>query len=62
MAFKLNGFTYPFPTANIRFIFKTATFLVPNTYLPKPLFRLYFFVPQGTSANCQSTLLTQIGH
>ncbi len=25
MAFKLNGFTYFFPTANIRFIFKTAT-------------------------------------
>ena len=57
MAFKLNGFTYPFPIANIRFIFKTATFFVSNTHLTKPLFRLYFFVPQGTSANHQSILL-----
>ena len=36
MAFKLNGFTYPFPTANIRFIFKTATFLSQTPSFQSP--------------------------
>ena len=57
MAFKLNGFTYFFSNCKYTIYFQNNNFFVSNTHLPKPLFRLYFFVPQGTSANHQSILL-----